>query len=252
MDQMEKTNEKALAHFKDRSAGYNRSSNWVRDADLLKKIFDSAGIRGGETVLDLATGTGLVAEQFIGKAKQVIGLDISTEMTGKASARWDRLIISPMESIPLESASVDVAVCRQGLQFSDLPKAMREVVRVLKPGGRAVFCHLNAYQDEDKAEAFKIQALRNPSRVNFFMPGDLERTLEECGLTVTKTARHLSRESVDQWIDHGASTVEERKTIKDAYRGAGAEFKRLHKIEFDGDDIIDTMLFLIIHAEKRS
>jgi ubiquinone/menaquinone biosynthesis C-methylase UbiE len=249
---MAKPNEKALAHFKDRSAGYNKSSNWVRDAELLKKIFDSTEIRGGETVLDLATGTGLVAEQFRGKAKEVIGLDISTEMTGQASANVDRLIISPMESIPLDSASVDVVVCRQGLQFSDLPKAMREVARVLKPGGRAVFCHLNAYQAEDKDEAFRIQGLRNPSRVNFFLPGDLERILEANGLTVTETSRHLSRESVDQWIDHGASTIEERKAIKDAYRGATDAFKRVHRIEFDGDDIFDTMLFLIIHAEKRS
>ena len=247
-----KPNEKALKHFKDRSEGYNRSSNWVRDAELLKKIFDAAGIRGGETVLDLATGTGLVAEQFRGKAKEVIGLDISTEMTRQASANLDRLLISPMESIPLESGSVDVCVCRQGLQFSDLPKAMAEVARVLKPGGRAVFCHLNAYEAADRADAFKIQALRNPSRVNFFMPGDLESILEAAGLTVTDSARHLSRESVNQWIEHGASTAGERQAIKDAYRGASEAFKKIHRIEIAGDDIFDTMLFLIVRAEKKS
>jgi ubiquinone/menaquinone biosynthesis C-methylase UbiE len=249
---MAKPNEKALAHFKERSEGYNRSSNWVRDAELLKKIFDAAGVRGGETVLDLATGTGLVARQFRGKVKEVVGLDISTEMTGQASANLDRLIISPMESIPLESGAVDVCVCRQGLQFSELPKAMREVARVLRPGGRAVFCHLNAYGGEDREDAFKIQALRNPSRVNFFVPGDLESILEASGLTVTGTSRHLSRESVNQWIEHGASTVEERKSIKDAYRGASEAFKRIHRIEIEGDDIFDTMLFLIIRAEKKA
>jgi ubiquinone/menaquinone biosynthesis C-methylase UbiE len=249
---MRKPNEKALAHFKDRSARYNQSSRWVVDAELLGKIFDAAGVRGDETVLDMATGTGLVAERFRGKVKEVVGLDISADMTRQAAAHVDRMILSPMESIPLADASVDVCVCRQGLQFSNLPATIAEVARVLRPGGRAVFCHLSAYGESDRADAFKIQALRNPARVNFFKPGDLESTLEAGGLAVTRTLRHLSRESVNRWIDHGASRAEERAAIKDAYRSASADFKRLHVIEADGDDILDTMLFLIVRAEKKA
>jgi DNA gyrase subunit B len=241
---------KVLSHFRERSARYNQSSNWVVDPELLAKIYDLAGIRGGETVLDLATGTGLVAKQFHGKVAEVIGLDISPDMTRQASAHVDRLLISPVESIPLAPESVDVCVCRQGLQFVDLPKAISEVARVLRPGGRAVFCHLYAYGDADAADAFKIQALRNPSRVNFFKPGTLEPVLESRGLSVTETVRYLSRESVNQWVDHGAATEAERRAIKDAYLAASSEFKSVHKIETAGDDLFDTMLFLIVRAEK--
>jgi ubiquinone/menaquinone biosynthesis C-methylase UbiE len=243
---------KVLSHFRDRSPGYNKSSNWVVDEKLLGKIFSLAGIRGGETVLDLATGTGLVAKQFHGKAKHVVGLDISPEMTKQASAYLDQLVISPVEAIPLPDASVDVCVCRQGLQFVDLPKAMAEVARVLKPGGRAVFCHLNAYGDGDAPDAFKIQALRNPSRVNFFKPGTLEAVLESAGLRVAEAVRYPSRESVNQWIQHGASTEAERAAIKSAYKASSAEFKRVHAFEDAGDDFFDTMLFLILRAEKPS
>lgn len=245
-------NKKVLDHFRDRSAGYNRSSNWAGDQVLLDKIFALTGARAGETVLDLATGTGLVAKQFHGRVGKVIGLDISPDMTKQAGAFVDKMIISPMEEIPLESGSVDVCVCRQGLQFVDLSKTLPELARVLRPGGRAVFCHLNAYQDEDSAEAFKIQSLRNPSRVNFFKPGDLESLLAAHGLTVTERVRHESRESVNQWIEHGASTEAERKAIRDAYRAAGPAFRKLHKLEIAGDDIFDTMLFLLIRAEKPS
>ena len=248
---MSNPSRKVLAHFRERSARYNKSSNWVVDPGLLGKIYDLAGIRGGETVLDLATGTGLVAKQFRGKVAEVVGLDISPDMTRQASAHVDRLLISPVESIPLAAESVDVCVCRQGLQFADLPKAIAEVARVLRPGGRAVFCHLYAYGDADQADAFKIQALRNPARVNFFKPGSLEAVLEARGLAVTETVRYLSRESVNQWIDHGAATEKERKAIKDAYLAASDEFKRIHKIEAAGDDLLDTMLFLILRAEKR-
>ena len=248
---MSNPSKKVLSHFRERSERYNKSSNWVVDQELLGKIYDLAGIRGGETVLDLATGTGLVAKQFHGRVAEVIGLDISPDMTRQASAYVDRMLISPVESIPLASESVDVCVCRQGLQFSDLPKAISEVARVLRPGGRAVFCHLYAYGDADQTDAFKIQALRNPARVNFFKPGSLEAVLEPRGLAVTETVRYLSRESVNQWIDHGAAAEPEKKAIKDAYLSASDDFKRLHEIVVAGDDLMDTMLFLILRAEKR-
>ena len=247
---MSNPSNKVLSHFRERSARYNKSSNWVVDPALLGKIYNLAGIQGGETVLDLATGTGLVARQFHGKVAEVVGLDISPDMTRQASESVDRMLISPVESIPLPNESVDVCVCRQGLQFVYLPKAIEEVARVLKPGGRAVFCHLYAYGDADAADAFKIQALRNPSRVNFFKPGSLEAVLEKRGLTVTETVRYLSRESVNQWIDHGAATEDEQQAIRNAYWAASDEFKRIHKIEAAGDDLFDTMLFLILRAEK--
>lgn len=247
---MPEPSKKVLSHFRDRSAGYNKSSNWVVDEELLRKMFDAAGIRGGETVLDLATGTGLVAKRFKGKVAEVVGLDISPDMASQAKAHVDRMLIAPYEAIPLPAGSVDVCTCRQGLQFSDLPKAAAEIARVLRPGGRAVLCHLYAYGDADAPDAFKIQALRNPARVNFFKPGSLEKILEEKGLAVTATVRHLSRESVNQWIEHGASTPEERKAIKDAYRAASDEFKRIHEFEDAGDDLFDTMLFVVVRAEK--
>ena len=84
---MPNPSKKVLSHFRDRSARYNKSSNWVADPGLLGKIFDLAGIRGGETVLDLATGTGLVAKQFHGKVAEVVGLDISKGMMAKAKGK---------------------------------------------------------------------------------------------------------------------------------------------------------------------
>jgi DNA gyrase subunit B len=247
-----KAKESALSHFKKRSAGYNRSSNWVIDEVLLGQIFAAADAGRSDSVLDIATGTGLVAKQFKGKVKEVVGLDISPEMTRQASAFVDRMVIAPYEKIPLADGAFDACVCRQGLQFSDLAKALAEVLRVLKPGGRVAFCHLACYGEEDAAEAFKIQALRNPSRVNFFKPGDLESSLKKAGFDVAESALYRSRESVDQWIQHGASTPEERRAIKDAYRDASPAFKKLHEVERRGGDFLDTMPFLIIRAQKPS
>ena len=48
---MPNPSKKVLSHFRDRSAKYNKSSNWVVDEKLLGRMFALAGIGGGETVL---------------------------------------------------------------------------------------------------------------------------------------------------------------------------------------------------------
>lgn len=249
---IEKQNADAREHFKNRSQKYNQSSNWVHDDLLIDRIFLEAKIKGNERVLDIATGTGLVAKRFKGKVKEIIGLDISADMTSHAKNNVDKIIISSVEKeIPLEKESIDVAICRQGLQFVNLDRALSELRKVLKPSGRVVFTHLASYNVNDRADTFKIQALRNPARVNFFAPGDLESALELHGYEVKDVIKYQSRESVNKWINHGASTPEERDAIYNAYKNAGAEFLKQHDIEFLADDILDTMLFLIIVAEKK-
>ncbi|MGZ3809550.1 MAG: methyltransferase domain-containing protein [Bacteriovorax sp.] len=206
-EMVEKQNAEAKNHFKNRSQLYNKSSNWVNDQKLISTIFEKAKIVGNETVLDIATGTGLVAREFKGKVKEIIGLDISPEMTEQAKNNVDRLIIGSVERpIPLPENSIDVVICRQGLQFVNLDRALTEVGKVLKVGGRVVFTHLAAYNVNDRADAFKIQALRNPARVNFFAPGDLESALELHGFSVNEVTHYQSRESINQCINHGAST----------------------------------------------
>jgi DNA gyrase subunit B len=136
------------------------------------------------------------------------------------------------------------------LQFVDLDRGVPEIVRVLRTGGRAVLCHLAAYGEADRDEAFEIQRLRNPARVNFFMPGDLESRLEAYGLRVTRRIDYLSRESIGQWIDHGAIEDDRKRAIRACYRSASEDFKRIHHVEYVDDDVFDTMLMLIIGAER--
>ncbi len=100
----------------------------------------------GEHVLDVACGTGVVARlaaQHVGAAGTVIGLDISVEMLAVAcslpprpgaSIEWREASAIAM---PLPDAAFDLVLCQQGLQFfPDQPAAVREMYRVLVPGGR--------------------------------------------------------------------------------------------------------------------
>ncbi len=110
-------------------------------AGLLHELLPPHGI-----VADIACGTGLVSRSAAQheSVKAVMASDVAEPMIAKARAiagdREDKISYSVASALelPLEDESCDVAFCHQGLQFfPDKPQAMREVKRILKPGGKA-------------------------------------------------------------------------------------------------------------------
>jgi SAM-dependent methyltransferase len=113
-------------------------------------ILESAHPRPGMRVLDLASGVGDPALSIASKvapAGRVTATDLGPRMMSLAEelARKKGLTNiefreASAESLPFSDASYDLLTCRFGIMFfPDLPKALRECFRVLKPGGRAVF-----------------------------------------------------------------------------------------------------------------
>jgi ubiquinone/menaquinone biosynthesis C-methylase UbiE len=100
----------------------------------------------GERVLDVACGTGPVARYaaaLVGPSGRVIGLDLNAGMLAIARALPQREGIAiewregDATALPFPDASFDRVCCQQGLQFfPDRPAALREMCRVLVPGGR--------------------------------------------------------------------------------------------------------------------
>ena len=100
----------------------------------------------GLHVLDLATGTGIVAAKLadaVGASGMVYGADMNPQMLALAQKRCAdvptkmEFIECPAESLDMPSDSVDVVVCQQGFQFfPDKVAAAREVARVLRQNGK--------------------------------------------------------------------------------------------------------------------
>lgn len=114
------------------------------------KLVKSSQISPGQTVLDVATGTGqpalTIAEKIVGPTGRVIGVDLSPEMleVAKEEAAYQGLTNVVFQIVEDESLSMfsddtfDTVVCRNGLMFMPDPvKALKAFRRVLKPGGKA-------------------------------------------------------------------------------------------------------------------
>jgi len=242
--------EKAEVHFAKRAGKYNHSSNWVEDERLIRRIFKLSEAGRDSVVLDLATGTGLIAQAFHKKVRKVIGLDICRDMTKHAECFMDELAHGPVENMPFADNAFDACVCRQGLQFAVLDKAIPEIHRVLKPGGVVVLCHLTAYGDKDRETTFRIQEQRNPARRNYLMPHDIPDALKKQGFRDVEDIEYVTDESVNKWIDNGAISPERMDAIRSLYRSADEEFRTIHNIRFTDNDILDAMLLVIAKGKK--
>ena len=103
-----------------------------------------AGISAGERVLDVGTGTGVVAITAARAGAQVTGLDLTPELleVARENARIARTggidwTEGDAEKLPYPDASFDVVVSQFGHMFAPQPEvAMAEIRRVLRPGGR--------------------------------------------------------------------------------------------------------------------
>jgi ubiquinone/menaquinone biosynthesis C-methylase UbiE len=126
---------------------------WARD------LLDTAALRPGMRVLDVACGTGIVARLAapqVGPTGQVVGSDTNEAMLEVARAQvqptgahveWRQ---GDATKLPFPDAEFDMVLCQHGLQYvADRPAALREMKRVLVSGGRlglSVFSESIGYQ----------------------------------------------------------------------------------------------------------
>ena len=132
----------------------NASQKWRRQSaamgsDMTRAIVEAAHVQPGMRVLDVACGTGEPAislAALLADTGEVVGVDLSpaplkiaeerAAQRGLANARFEQ---ADAHHLPFTDNSFDCITSRLGVMFfSDLPRALAEMRRVLKPAGRAI------------------------------------------------------------------------------------------------------------------
>ena len=122
------------------------------DRSWKQQLISLAGPLQGSRALDLACGTGDIAFALAGRGASVTGLDITHRMVqiarGKANAGSidprPAFLVGDMMSIPFADAQFDVVTTGYGLRnVPELERALGEIARVLRPGGRLLSLDFN-------------------------------------------------------------------------------------------------------------
>jgi SAM-dependent methyltransferase len=213
------------------SAGYwekHRQAIGRMFAPVAAALVREAGIAPGQAVLDVATGPGepaLSIAAIVGAGGRVVGVDVVPAMVAAAEREAQRrrldnvvFLTAPAQELPFEDGSFDAVVCRFGIMFFPDPLAgLREMLRVLRPGGRLAlavwhFAHNNPFHSvlAEIVERHVPPAPVDPDAPDAFRfapPGKLLQLAREAG--VGDCREQLLRFSLDM-----PASLEESWTLR--------------------------------------
>jgi len=208
--------------------------------ETLTWLLGSAAPRPTDFVLDVATGTGFTALAFAPHVETVIGLDVSSGMLeGARRQAGERRIANAVfqegaaEALPFP-AMFDIVTCRIAPHhFLDIQKFLAEAARVLKPGGRLALVDTTVPDDAPEAADWQneVEAVRDPSHVRNYTPGEWQAMTEAAGLTVTECGSGGGGITIplSDWIVKAGCTPEQaaevRRRFAEAPESARAAFQ---------------------------
>ena len=177
------------AYFNEKAATWDKTVA-ERDSTKLERMAKRLKIKPGSTVLDVGTGTGVFIHFLlgeIGKGGRIIALDFAEKMIGRARAKGFNgnidYLCADVTNIPLGNEIFDIIVCYSSFpHFQDKSRALAEMNRVIKRGGRLLICHTSS-----RASINEIHR-QIPAVENDIIPeeGEMQIILLRAGFTEVK------------------------------------------------------------------
>jgi ubiquinone/menaquinone biosynthesis C-methylase UbiE len=197
------------------AASYTTSPLHAQGADLTRMVA-VAGLPPGARVLDIGSGTGHTGLAFAAEGARVVGLDLTPAMLAQALLLANERgahftgIIGYAEHLPIADAAFDAVACRYcAHHFLDIPAAIHEMRRVVRPGGCIVFVDHVAPED-DAADAFvnRLDWLRDPSHRREPRLSEYQRWFADAQVTIDLVEHWPLRIDLDDWFARARTTPE--------------------------------------------
>lgn len=215
-------------------------------AMLAEKLRDA----GEAKLLDLGCGAGhasFIAAQHV---REVVAYDLSEQMlavVGEAAAKngYQNLHTQQgyAEKLPFADAEFDIAISRYSAHhWHDVGRALREVRRVLKPGGKLFMMDISAPGNPVLDIWLQtVEALRDTSHVRDYSPGEWLSMITEAGLSIQAVAQDRLDLEFNSWIARMRTPQALAEAIRIYQHSAPEEVQRYFSLLPDGSFSTDTI-----------
>ncbi|CAI2798386.1 MULTISPECIES: class I SAM-dependent methyltransferase [Pseudomonas] len=212
--------------------------------------------QGAARLLDLGCGAGHVSFNMAPLVKEVVAYDLSQQMLDVvATAAVDRgfenirTVQGAAERLPFADGEFDFVFSRYSAHhWSDLRLALREVRRVLKPGGVVAFVDvLSPGSPLLDTYLQTAEVLRDTSHVRDYSAAEWMQQLSETGLHVRNSSRQRLRLEYTSWVERMRTPEVLRAAILELQQAMGQEVRDYYEIQADGTFSTDV---LVVFAER--
>lgn len=233
-----------------RASLYNKLE-WTTQSGFLNDFLDHCPLPPQADVLDVGIGTAVVAKALLPHVKSVTGVDNCPEMIAQVradkAAAGIRCLEADVQDLPLPGDFFDLVTARMVFHHvEDCARGLREVHRVLKPGGHLVLIEGVPPDHRTRARYMEIFALKEKRHT--FSEAELINLFRKAGFK--KMVLHpyfMEQVSLNNWLQNAAISAEAMHEIRRLHVEADAHFKEAYNLnETDGDVFMDWKFVILI------
>ncbi len=188
-----------------------------RDPERLRRLLAFAAPRAGERALDVGCGPGIVTAALEEQGLVAVGIDLTAAMLAEARRGGGLYLRGDGARLPFRDATFDLAICRNTFHHLAFPQAaLREMARVIRPGGRVVVEDMRAPDDPEKREYHEtIERLRDEAHTRTLTRHELRGLATAAGLSDLREEPAAFVIDFHEWVDRAYPTPANRRRARE-------------------------------------
>jgi ubiquinone/menaquinone biosynthesis C-methylase UbiE len=228
--------------------------------DDLERLLAWGRRRRPSRVLDVATGGGHTALAFAGLASRVVAFDLTEPMLaaartfarGRGAANVE-FVAGDVEGLPFRAGAFDLATCRIAPHhFPNPAAAVREISRVLAPGGSFLLEDILGHDDSECATfVTEVERRRDPTHVRAYRAREWMAMLRGAGLTIIDETVLPKVRPWAEWTSRTRMSAEALRGLEEYVRAAPERCREAFQFRLTGNAVESfTDRMLLLRADK--
>jgi len=227
--------------------------NWIKDSFLLSAILESCQFKKNDLILDVGTGTGILAKAISPFVGEIIGIDSSPDMLQRCQQNGnDYYLRCDTRKLIFADNIFDGIVCRSVMQHirTGITKVFDQCFRVLKKEKAMILTQFVVPDLAVTAEYDEIFAIKD-NRI-MWDETQYEHMMIAAGFkNIKKTIHWTHNFSVKNWIKYSGLNSKKKRELLDKHLEASNEYKAACNMRITGGNITISTKAIIFRGEKK-